>query len=166
MSAVDYVTAQIAERIGKMRQVEIQKAMDKNMLENCLEIRRQVFIIEKGVPKEIEVDKYDCLEEACSHFLVRYQNKDVGTIRCLETSSDRVRIQRFCFLKEYRGLGLGKIVIAYIENYYKRQGYSTVEMDAKYEVFGFYEKCGYQRVSDVFIEAGIPHVKMQKEIRK
>lgn len=147
-----------------MKSIEIYEVVDNNMLERCLEIRDKVFSIEKGVPKEIEVDELDCLNESCSHFLLRYQNDDVGTIRCLYTSDDTVRIQRFCFLKEYRGLGLGKTVIEYIENYYKDRGFATIEMDAKYEVCGFYEKCGYQKVSDVFIEVNIKHVKMMKEI--
>lgn len=147
-----------------MKNIEIYNVEDKNVLERCLEIRDKVFSVEKGVPKEIEVDQFDCLNESCSHFLIRYQNKDVGTIRCLYTSKDTVRIQRFCFLKEYRGLGLGKSVIEYIEHYYKKQGFATVEMDAKYEVCGFYEKCGYEKVSDVFIEANIEHIKMVKDI--
>ena len=147
-----------------MKNIEIYNVEDKNVLERCLEIRDKVFSVEKGVPKEIEVDQFDCLNESCSHFLIRYQNKDVGTIRCLYTSKDTVRIQRFCFLKEYRGLGLGKSVIEYIEHYYKKQGFAAVEMDAKYEVCGFYEKCGYKKVSDVFIEANIEHIKMMKEI--
>lgn len=147
-----------------MKNIEMTKIADKEMLERCLEIRDKVFTIEKGVPKEIEVDQFDCLNESCSHFLIRYQNVDVGTIRCLHTSKDTVKIQRFCLLKEYRGFGLGKNVIEYIEKYYKEQGFATIEMDAKYEVCGFYEKCGYRKVSGVFIEANIEHIKMMKEI--
>lgn len=147
-----------------MKNVEINKVTDEDNLKRCLKIRDKVFTSEKGVPKEIEVDEYDCLNESCNHFLIRKQSNDIGTVRCLYTSKDTIRIQRFCFLKEYRGLGLGKIVIEYIENYYKNQGVTKIEMDAKYEVFGFYEKCGYEKVSDVFIEANIKHIKMKKEI--
>ena len=147
-----------------MKNIEIYEVADKDTLERCLEMRDKVFSVEKGVPKEIEVDKFDCLNESCSHFLIRYQNEDAGTIRCLSISNDTVKIQRFCFLKEYRGLGLGKSVIAYMENYYKKQGFATMEMDAKYEVCGFYEKCGYKKVSDIFIEANIKHIKMMKEL--
>lgn len=148
----------------KMKNIEIYEAFNKDILERCLEIRDKVFSVEKGVPKEIEVDKFDCLNESCSHFLISYQNKDAGTIRCLHISNDIAKIQRFCFLKEYRGLGFGKSVIEYIENYYKKQGFATIEMDAKYEVCGFYEKCGYKKVSDIFIEANIKHIKMMKKI--
>ncbi len=147
-----------------MGSIEIYKAENKDVLERCLKIRKRVFTVEKGVPEEIEMDNYDCLNEMCSHFLVRYQNTDVGAVRCLNISEDTLKIQRFCFYKEYRGLGLGKAVMEYMENAYKNRGFKTVEMDAKYEVFGFYEKCGYRRVSDVFTEAGVKHVKMMKRI--
>ena len=147
-----------------MENIEICKVVDTDSLERCLEIRNRVFTIERGVPQKIEVDQYDCLNKSCTHFLVKHQKDDIGTVRCLYTANGNIQIQRFCFLKEYRGLGLGKIVIEYIEDYYKAQGIKIIEMDAKYEVFGFYEKCGYEKVSGVFIEANIEHVKMMKQI--
>ena len=147
-----------------MENIEICKVIDTDSLERCLEIRNRVFTIKKGVPQKIEVDQYDCLNKSCTHFLVKHQEDDIGTGRCLYTANGNIQIQRFCFLKEYRGLGLGKLVIEYIEDYYKAQGIKIIEMDAKYEVSDFYEKCGYEKVSGVFIEANIPHVKMMKQI--
>ena len=147
-----------------MENIKIYKVIDNDMLEKCLAIRNMVFTVEKEVPKEIEIDEYDCINELCTHFLVRYQNNDVGTIRCLCLSNNTLRIQRFCFLKKYRELGLGKIVIRYIEDFYRNQGIAVIEMNAKYDVFGFYEKCGYQKVSDIFMEANIKHIKMMKKL--
>lgn len=144
--------------------VEILKADDIPAIRRCMEIRRNVFIIEKGVAEEIEIDEYDCVNDMCEHFLVRYEDRDVGTVRCLHTSDDTVRLQRFCFLKSCRGMGLGRTVIEYIENHCRDEGITTVEMDAKYQAFRFYEKCGYEKASEVFIEAGVEHVKMIKEI--
>ena len=148
-----------------MKNIEVLKVVNKDMLKQCLKIREEVFTLEKGVPKEIEVDEYDCLNGLSNHFLIKSQNNDIGTIRCLCILKDTIKIQRFCFLEEYRGLGFGKIVMEYIENYYRNQGIRKIEMDAKYEVFGFYEKCGYERVSDIFMEVNIEHVKMMKRIQ-
>lgn len=147
-----------------MENIKIYKVMENDMLHKCLAIRNAVFIVEKEVPKEIEIDEYDCVNELCTHFLIRYQNNDAGTIRCLHLSKDTLKIQRFCFLKKYRNLGLGKTVIRYIENFYKEQGIAVIEMDAKYDVSGFYEKCGYKKVSAVFMEANCKHIKMMKNI--
>lgn len=147
-----------------MKNIEVLKVMDEESLKQCLKVREEVFVVEKGVSKGIEVDEHDCLDKLCDHFLIKYQNNNVGTIRCLHTTGDIIRVQRFCFLKEQRGIGLGKTVMKYIENYYKKLGIKTIEMDAKYEVHGFYEKCGYSKTSDVFLEVNIEHIKMMKNL--
>lgn len=147
-----------------MENFTVQLADSPERLRRCLQIRTAVFTVEKMVPKEIEVDACDCLESTCDHFLIQSHGTDVGTIRCMHVSDNTIRVQRFCFLKEYRGLGLGKAVMRYIEDYYCRRKVIKIELDAKYEVYGFYEKCGYKRISDIFIEANIEHVKMLKEL--
>lgn len=147
-----------------MKDVEIFQAVDSELLERCLHIRNQVFTLEKGIAHEMDVDRFDCLGPLCSHFLIRYREHDVGTIRFVYLSRDTVQIQRFCFLKAYRGLGLGKAVMQYSEAYYQDRGFSAIELDAKYEARGFYEKCGYQTISDVFMEVNVAHVKMRKTI--
>ena len=145
-----------------MENIKIDKAIDLATLERCLKIRNNVFTLERGVPTEIEVDSYDCLNHACIHFLVRYCENDIGAVRCLLTADGNIQVQRFCIIKEYRELGFGQTVMEYIEAYYGNQGIKRIELDAKYEVAEFYEKCGYVKVSDVFIEANIEHVKMMK----
>lgn len=147
-----------------MPSLQIWRADDTALLARCLKIRNAVFTVEKGVPEAIEVDAYDCLRENCDHFLIRYDEQDIGAIRCLKTKAGTIRIQRFCFFKAYRGLGLGKAVMESLEEAYREVGAAAVELDAKYAVSGFYEKCGYQKVSGVFIEAGIEHVKMIKAL--
>ena len=134
-------------------------------LEYCLEVRRKVFIEEKGVPKEIEIDEFDKDVSCCEHFAVFENEKAVGAFRVRRLDKETVRLQRFCFLNECRGKGLGKRALDFIDKYYKKEDIKRITADAKFEVSGFYEKCGYKVVSDVFDEAGIPHVKIEKEIK-
>lgn len=146
-----------------MKSLVIIQAKTQEDLEECLTIRRAVFQIEKQVPAEIEIDEHDSLNNDYHHFLVIYDNKKVGALRC-KLRKEGIRLQRFCFLKEYRNLGLGKETVKYIEAFYKQSGTKKIEMDAKYEVYPFYEKCGYICVSEPFIEAGIKHIAMEKTI--
>ena len=139
-------------------------AQNVDTLARCLRVREEVFTIEKGVPKEIEVDALDCLNGACEHFLIRCDEKDAGALRCTYTPENAARIQRFCVLKEYRGRGIGKAALEQIESYCRSRGCHAVELDAKLSAADFYEKCGYQTVSSPFIEAGVAHVKMRKEL--
>lgn len=142
--------------------IELILAQDADTLARCLRVREAVFTIEKGVPKEIEVDALDCLNETCEHFLIRCGGKDAGALRCSYTPENAAHIQRFCILKECRGRGLGKAALEQVESHCRSRGCRAVELDAKLSAAGFYEKCGYETVFGTFIEAGVEHVKMRK----
>ncbi len=133
-------------------------------LENALNIRRNVFINEMGVPESIELDELDTLTSQCKHILVLYNNEPVGTARCNLITDKKLKIQRFCFLPEYRKSGFGKTLLEFIETEFSKKGYNYFFLEAKFSVHEFYEKCGYKKVSDVFIEANVPHIKMEKEL--
>ena len=60
--------------------------------------------------------------------------------------------------------GMGKQAVKYIEKYYHSRNVKKIEMDANYEAVGFYEACGYEKVSDIFIEADKKHITMRKNI--
>lgn len=139
-------------------------ANTKEILKECLFVRNQVFTMEKGVPADIEVDEQDVLNGDCDHFLIIYNEVPVGALRCKHLDGNKVKLQRFCIFKEYREMSIGKEAVRLIEEIYKEKSVDCVEIDSKYHVYEFYEKCGYEKVSDVFIEADVPHVKMIKKI--
>ena len=117
----------------------------ENDLKECLKIREEVFIQEKNVPKKIEVDNYDNLSKICNHFLIKYENKNIGTFRCVYEKDNNIKLQRFCLIKEFRNLGIGKKALNYIENYYKMKNIKYITLNSKYNVSKFYEKCGYKK---------------------
>lgn len=133
-------------------------------LKEALKIRRTVFIEEHNVPENIELDEFDILPSQCKHVLVLLNKKPIGTMRCNLVSPKNLKIQRFCFLPEYRKSGYGKLLLEFIEKEFSKKGYNHFFLEAKFSVYPFYEKCGYKKVSDVFIEANVPHVKMEKYI--
>ncbi len=134
-------------------------------LEKALKIRRKVFVEEHNVPESIELDEFDTLGVGCMHFLALYDNKPVGTLRANLTIKDTVKIQRFCFLPEYRKSGFGKLLLDFAEKELLTKGYKYFFLEAKFSVHPFYEKCGYKKVSDIFYEVNVPHVKMEKLIK-
>ncbi len=144
--------------------LEIKIIETNEDLEKALKIRREVFVEEHNVPENIELDEFDTLEAGCMHFLALYNNKPVGTLRANLTIKDTVKIQRFCLLPEYRKSGFGKQLLEFAEKVLLKQGYKYFFLEAKFSVHHFYEKCGYTRVSDVFYEVDVPHVKMEKKL--
>ena len=142
---------------------DIIPAQTQDELEHCFAIRHAVFCVERGVSPSIERDGWDTLSPDVTHFLMQENGADIGALRC-RYAGDTAMIQRFCVLKEHRKSGVGRGALYAVEAHCKAAGYKRMELDAKFEVCGFYEKCGYRSISAPFEEAGIPHVKMAKEL--
>jgi len=143
--------------------LDVTPARTRLELERCFAVRHAVFCVERGVSPEIERDEWDRLGPGCGHFLIRENGADVGALRCRYTG-DAAILQRFCILKDHRRGGRGRAALAAVEARCRGDGLKRMELDAKFEVNGFYEKCGYTKVSAPFEEAGIPHIKMTKEL--
>lgn len=136
-------------------------------IDDCIALRMEVFVREQGVPLELEIDRYDSPASGCGHFLLLDEARDslpAGTFRAYFETDDTVHLQRICLLKEYRGRGLGRAMLRYAEQYYKKKGARRFTLGAQCYAVPFYEKCGYFCVSDVFDDAGIPHRMMEKEL--
>ena len=76
----------------------------------CLAIRRQVFILEQNISKQIETD--DQLVNV-THILAFSKEKAVGTARYRRTDSG-IKLERFAVLKQFRNLGIGKALVLFI----------------------------------------------------
>jgi predicted GNAT family N-acyltransferase len=121
-------------------------------------LREQVFIIEQGVPRELEWDGED---EASSHFLACNEaGQPLGCARLLPTG----QIGRMAVLKEQRGSGLGMRLLLEAIEHAKRLGFRRVSLHAQTHAAGFYLKAGFSPVGDEFMEAGIPHQAMELEL--
>ncbi|HIT01682.1 MAG TPA: GNAT family N-acetyltransferase [Candidatus Enterenecus merdae] len=147
-----------------MSRLTLLPALDTDLLARCLQVRRAVFVLEKGVPESLEVDDSDRLGTSCLHFLIQVDGADAGALRCQSDGSSAVRIQRLCMKARYRGGGWGKAALAEVERHCLANGADRIVLDAKFDVCGFYEACGYRRVSSVFLEANVPHVRMEKAL--
>ncbi len=123
-------------------------------------IRHRVFCVEKDVPEDIQIDEYDTLDGVAEHFLICRDDVPMGAFRC-RPEGNVIHLQRFCVLKPYRKQGLGRAMLDFARDYYRKKGYEKMVMTAKFSAQPFYEKCGCVTVSDVFMEVGLPHVKME-----
>ncbi|WP_449443498.1 GNAT family N-acetyltransferase [Ureibacillus acetophenoni] len=132
-------------------------------LETAFSIRKEVFVKEQGVPLSDEFDQFDHLDSTCKHILVFYNGQPVGTGR-LRIVEEYGKLERICVLQEFRQFGLGKNIVQSLEEIAKTQGVSKVKLHGQKHAEGFYQKLGYQTASDIFMEDGIPHILMTKEL--
>ncbi|GMG77238.1 MULTISPECIES: GNAT family N-acetyltransferase [Bacillus] len=141
----------------------IKRITNENDLHVAQDIRKSVFIEEQQVPESDEFDQFDTLNEQCQHVLVYHENQPVGTgrVRIVDHTG---KLERICILKPYRKYGLGKIIIGELEKIMQEKGISKIKLHGQTHAEGFYKKLGYQTTSDEFMEDGIPHILMTKEI--
>ncbi|MEH7491169.1 GNAT family N-acetyltransferase [Neobacillus niacini] len=132
-------------------------------LNHAFHIRKAVFVEEQGVPLKDEFDEFDNLNGQCEHILVYYEEKPVGTGR-LRWVDAFGKLERICILEPYRKFGLGKVIITALEGIAQERGTKKVKLHGQTHAEGFYKKLGYQTSSRVFIEDGIPHYLMTKEL--
>ncbi len=118
------------------------------------EIRRIVFIEGQNVPSEIERDG---LDQSCRHVIAFSDGKPVGTLRIRETD-EGLKLERIAVLEDYRNRGIGKAMIKFVLSSFKGKIY----MNAQYYLLDYYKKMGFVPAGKKFLEAGIEHIKMEK----
>lgn len=143
--------------------MEVKLITEEHDLEKAFYIRKEVFVGEQGVPLEEEFDKFDTLDGQCEHILVFYNEQPVGTGR-IRTVDGSGKLERICILQPYRKFGLGKVIVNSLEKIAERKGLSHVKLHGQTHAEGFYQNLGYRTSSNVFMEDGIPHILMMKEI--
>lgn len=140
--------------------MEIVVAETKELYEQCLDIRKRVFVEEQNVPLDREIDEH---EDFATHILLR-DDTPLGTVRYRPLSKETVKVERMAVMPEARGLKLGRKLMDFVHEHAKHYGYEKARLGAQTHATSFYEKLGYKIVSDEFEDAGIPHVYMEREI--
>ena len=129
----------------------------KNKTELAL-VRRKVFIEEQQVPEDLEWDDHD---ESCHHILVTDNNNNpIATGRIKPDG----HIGRMAVLKPWRNQGIGSIVLNALCEYAIKNKIRNVYLHAQITAIPFYEKHGFIISSDEFMDAGIPHKTMRKDL--
>ena len=122
--------------------------------EHAQALRIEVFVVEQGVPVELEWDEAD---EVSIH-AVAYDDEGlpVATGRLLPDG----HIGRMAVRKSARGRGIGDAVLRALLDEAKRLDYRELVLHAQTHAAGFYARHGFVREGEEFMEAGIPHYRM------
>lgn len=133
---------------------------------DALRIRNQVFVKEQGVPYELEVG--NALKEAAAvHFVLYDAGVAQGTVRLLTNpAGSSALIQRMAIFKEARGRGYANVLLEELVVFAQNAGIEKLELHAQLSARGLYDKHGFAEVGDVFEEAGIAHITMEKGLNK
>ena len=121
-------------------------------------IRTTVFIEEQQVPVELEWDEDDL---DCVHLLVKKGADYIATARLLNSG----QIGRMAVLKPYRKSGIGSMLLTKLLSIAKSMKMNDVFLNAQINALSFYKQHGFNETGDIFDDAGIPHIRMEKEVK-
>ena len=154
--------------------VSVRRVTTAADLATCLRLRWTVFIEEQGVPPSLERDGYDriALPEATSepiHALAELPSPwkslpvPAGAGRITWLGDGLAKVQRMAVIDDARGKGVGAALLRFLEQEARKAGARRFTLGAQLTARGFYKKLGYQEVGEVFLDAGIEHIKMEKD---
>ncbi|WP_422660440.1 GNAT family N-acetyltransferase [Paenibacillus sp. EC2-1] len=144
---------------------EIINVTTMEQLREALDIRMEVFVQEQKVPADLEIDEYDTLDADAFHILIKYDGEYAATGRVTYYNKDSAKMQRIAVRKDFRSKGLGRVLLMAMETQARELKLVYSVLDAQCQAEGFYNKLGYVAISDEpFDDAGIPHVRMKKEL--
>jgi predicted GNAT family N-acyltransferase len=121
-------------------------------------VREPVFVQEQQVPIELEWDELDPL---CVHVIARDDaGRPIGTARL----TPERKIGRMAVLPDWRGRGVGDaLLLALIEEAAQRR-WPELRLHSQVSAVGFYVKHGFVPYDARFMEAGIEHQSMRRQI--
>lgn len=138
----------------------IRRVTTESELEEAFIVRKEVFVEEQGVAAEVELDEHD---SSARHIVLYHDNQPIGTGR-LRVVDGLAKLERICVLAVHRKHGYGREIMKDLELMGKELGLSQAKLNAQTHAADFYVKLGYHITSDVFMEEGMPHVTMVKEL--
>ncbi|MDE6660436.1 MAG: GNAT family N-acetyltransferase [Anaeroplasmataceae bacterium] len=124
--------------------------------EDSKALRTEVFIEEQNVPIELEIEAD---EDKYIHCCIYKENLLVAYARVY--LSNPAIIGRVCVKKSYRGLGFGRKVMELAEEQIPLN--REITLHAQKHAKEFYKSLGYEKVGQIFTEANIEHIKMNKK---
>jgi predicted GNAT family N-acyltransferase len=137
-------------------------------------LRHEVFVLGQAVPEELE---RDALDATADHVLVRVGELVVGTGRLVRGRIDEQgalvpgtcgqvgTIGRMAVREPARGAGVGRALLDRLVARAGERGLPAVELHAQLHARRFYEAAGFAAYGEVYLEAGIEHIGMRRELR-
>ena len=137
-------------------------ALSPGELYALLKLRCEVFIVEQACAYA-DIDGKDPLAR---HLLAYAGSELIGCLRVFlpDAAGEAARIGRVVVAPPARGTGLGRRLmrraLAEIEVHF---GAVPVELSAQAHLEAFYASLGFERISENYLEDGIPHCDMRRD---
>jgi ElaA protein len=144
-------------RMGDLSSIELHRIL-------CA--RATVFVVEQNCPYQ-DRDEYDLRAWHLTGWTATGVERDIAAyLRVVDPGAKyaEVAFGRILTTKRYRGMGLGRALIAEaLKRITEIYGARAVRISAQQYLEDFYRSFGFATVSQPYLEDGIPHLDMLKE---
>ncbi len=139
--------------------VTVRCAQGEQEVADAIALRSAVFVDEQGVPAHEDVDGRD--GEAVHLVAIDDEGTVVGTCRLL-IDGPTLKLGRMAVAAPARRQGIGLRLLGLADAQAAGVGVERIVLGAQLTAVPLYEQAGYRTRSDVFLDAGIEHVWMEK----
>lgn len=145
-----------------MKDIEIRSiTYGSEEYEKSIDLRNEVF----RKPWGLDIRDQDLTGDKDMDMFGAYKNnKLIATVFLDEDDKKNAVIKSVAILEEYRGNGLGRYLMNYIETIAKSRGYKKAKLMGRVSAELFYKKLGYKTISEPYDYHTISHVDMVKEL--
>ena len=132
-----------------------------SQLYEILRSRAEVFMLEQRI---ICLDM-DGVDRVSRHCFLEGNDRVVAYLRAFYVDEAHTTVQIGRVLTLQHGVGLGrKLMEKSIVDLKENLGCKKICLHSQEQAAGFYEKLGFRITSEVFLEEGIPHVSMERDL--
>lgn len=126
-------------------------------------VRLRDIILRK--PLGLEFTKEELLAENDQFHLALFDGKETLACLCLVKVSDaEVKMRQVAVANNQQGRGLGKKLVRFSEEFSKARGFTLMSLHARETAIPFYKKIGYATIGAPFMEVGITHYRMERNL--
>lgn len=104
-------------------------------------------------------------EDQAIHAIAVENEEVLGVARMHESAEKQGQVRCVATATEAQGKGIGKAIMAYLEEKAKQKGWTEIVLEAREKAVPFYEAIGYTIVAESYLLFGkIQHYRMQKNL--
>ena len=139
------------------------RKIEYNSVDYKKELELRDAVLRKPLGMSLYVENLDA-EVHDFHLGAFINDRLVGVLILTGLNAAEVKMRQVAVDEEYQNRNVGTELVFYAEQYAKNVGYKTMVLNARKTAVAFYEKLGYKKISDEFLEINIPHYKMSKKL--
>ncbi len=134
---------------------------DTDLVLKAQAIRKHVFVIEQGIPLQLDLDG---LDEKSYHSLISIDEKLIGTARLTVVTETHAVLARIAVMKEFRGAGVARKLVNSLLAYAKELRVKSVEIHAHQYLQHYYESFGFAYIKDVEVVGEHQLIEMRLDV--